>query len=167
MTRKKEVIENKKQMRFGRELLKALPPAKRDELYWAGLGPGEGYIGTWKIVHSLRHSLMIINRALTLDDLPDKTRDRLEKDKRYYTERIMDCYAMVMPYEKARLKAITISGDPDHPVHVEHDLSVLSDEELDFLARILPKLGGATSDPIGPEAAEGDATGGLQRRRRS
>jgi hypothetical protein len=36
-----------------------------------------------------------------------------------------------------------------HPQHVKHDLSQLTDAELIALARILPKLGGATgSEPM-------------------
>jgi hypothetical protein len=87
------------------------------------------------------------------------SRDELEKKQRYYTEQILGCYCTVMPYEKAKLQAITISGDPNKPLHMTHDLSVLSDDELHVLARILPKLGGSTEE----DAAGDDVPPGSRR----
>jgi hypothetical protein len=50
-------------------------------------------------------------------------------------------------------------GDPKNPLHMTHDLSVLSDGELDALSRILPKLGGSTE----ADAADGDVPAGPRR----
>lgn len=143
-------------MQQTRRTLAALPPAKRDELHWAGLGPGDGYIGTWKMVHSLRHTLIGIMDNLHRDDLTDDVRKAFEEKRRYYTQQILACYCTVMPYEKAKLQSITLMGDPNKPLHMTHDFSSLSDGELDVLARILPKLGGAVEG----DAADGDITAG-------
>jgi hypothetical protein len=40
-----------------------------------------------------------------------------------------------------------VRGDPTAPIYHEVDLKGLSDIELSWLGRILPKLGGATDAP--------------------
>ena len=71
------------------------------------------------------------------------------EERRYLLDKIADLYTKVLPYERARLAAFRIAGDSDAPIHVKHDLSKLTDGELTFLAKIIPKLAGATggSDP--------------------
>jgi hypothetical protein len=66
-------------------------------------------------------------------------------ERRYLMKQIVNTFTKVMPYEKAKLAAFTISGDPKAPLHVEYDYSKLTDNELEVLARIIPKLGGASS----------------------
>jgi hypothetical protein len=45
-----------------------------------------------------------------LEGLTPAAREDLEEKKRYYTKQIIDCYSTVMPYEMAKMQAITISG---------------------------------------------------------
>jgi hypothetical protein len=65
-------------------------------------------------------------------------------------------YGKLLPREKPKLNSIEVNDDPQNPVHMLIDLTVLPDEDLHALARILPKLGGAT----GPEPDQGEAGGG-------
>jgi hypothetical protein len=65
-------------------------------------------------------------------------------------------YVKLLPHEKPKLNSIEVNDDPQNPVHMLIDLTVLPDEDLHALARILPKLGGAT----GPEPDQGEAGGG-------
>jgi hypothetical protein len=53
---------------------------------------------------------------------------------------IVEIYGKVMPYEKARLGPFTISGDPNAPIHVKHDLSKLTDGELASLPELSQSL---------------------------
>jgi hypothetical protein len=41
-------ISNRNLMWQARQTLAALPQKERDALHYAGLGPGDGYIGMWK-----------------------------------------------------------------------------------------------------------------------
>jgi hypothetical protein len=145
-------VTNRKLMRQARKTLAALPPKERDALHWNGIGPGDSYIGMWRIVTQYRHRLREIQIGLSNPNIKPATKRDLEKDWRYLMEQIVKLYSTVLPYEKAKLSAITISGDPTNPMHVEHDLSHLTDGELRALARILPKLGGVT----GPRPDAGD-----------
>jgi hypothetical protein len=79
--------------------------------------------------------------------------------ERYYAERVVAIYCKLLGHEKPKLQAITLMGDPKNPLHMTHDLSVLSDGELDALSRILPKLGGSTE----ADAADGDVPAGPRR----
>jgi hypothetical protein len=76
-------------------------------------------------------------------------RREMEKNERYYAEEIKDMYGRVLGCEKPKLQSIEVRGDPRNPLNMSIDLSGLPDEDLNDLARILPKLGGA----IGPDAA--------------
>jgi hypothetical protein len=50
-------------------------------------------------------------------------------------------YVKLLPHEKPKLNSIEVNDDPQNPVHMLIDLTVLPDEDLHALARILPKLG--------------------------
>jgi hypothetical protein len=149
----RSIIKNRHQLRQAREALKGLPPKEREALHWNGIGPGDGYIGFWKTVKYYRQKIAGIEVALRNNKLSAETRQELKADLRYYAEQVLMIYGKVIGFEKAKLQSITLKGDPDNPLHMNLDmnldLSVLSDEELDVLARILPKLGGAS----GPASA--------------
>jgi hypothetical protein len=87
-------------------------------------------------------------------------RHDLKKDERYLAEEIKDLYGKVLGKEKASLQSVTLKGDPRNPLHMAVDLSGLPDEDLDALARIIPKLAGGT----GPEhSGEGDVSPSARR----
>src|SRR5262245_51124349 len=68
-----------------------------------------------------------------------------ESKWKYLMERITDCCSTLMPFEKARLRAVALSSDYGSPMFAKVDLSHLPDEDIFALARILPKLGGGTA----------------------
>ena len=90
---------------------------------------------------------------------------QLEKDIRYYCERITFIYGKLLVHEKPKLASVEFKGDQQNPVYHEVDLKNLSDEDLNALARILPKLGGATG-PGGegrdPQTGDQALTGGAR-----
>jgi hypothetical protein len=47
-------------------------------------------------------------------------------------------------HEKPKLASVEFKGDQQNPIYQEVDLKNLPTEDLHALARILPKLGGAT-----------------------
>jgi hypothetical protein len=112
-----------------------------------GIGPGDAYVGFWKTVANYRRRLSQIVAMLKKENLPPETRRELKKDMRYYSEQVVMIYGKVIGFERPLLKSIQVKGDPDNPLNVnmDLDLSGLSDEELVVLARILPKLGGASA----------------------
>jgi hypothetical protein len=59
-------------------------------------------------------------------------------------------------HEKPKLQSIEVNDNPQNPVHMQIDLTGLLDEDLQALARILPKLGGSN----GPVPDQGGAGGG-------
>jgi hypothetical protein len=58
----------------------------------------------------------------------------------------------ILPFERPRLAAITVKGDPENPLRVKADLSALSDEELDQLERICLKAGAGNTGGAGRDA---------------
>jgi hypothetical protein len=100
-----------------------------------------------------------MGRALRCNPLPlpqgqvtHSRRQELERNERYLTEQIVSIYVKLLPHEKPRLNSIDLKGDPQNPLQMQVDLTGLSDGDLHALARILPKLGGATD--------QGEAGGG-------
>jgi hypothetical protein len=139
------------------------------------VGPGDGYIGFWKTVKYYRQKIAGIERALRDDKLSPMTRRELKADARYYAEQVTMIYGKVIGLEKAKLQSITLKGDPDNPLqmnlNMDLDLSVLSEEELAVLARILPKLGSASgpasaAQDVLPEGGRGEATSSRKPRAR-
>jgi hypothetical protein len=140
--RSKSIISNKKQLKIAREAIRAVPPEKRDELRYQGLGPGDAYIVMWRALNLYRRRLADLGSPLP----PVEAGSKWE----YLMERITDCCATLMPFEKARLTAVQVSGDGTNPMFAKVDLSHLPDEDIHALARILPKLGGGTAGPAPP-----------------
>ena len=145
--RARSIISNRKNLKIARDAMAALPPEKRDELRFAGLGPGEAYIVMWRVLNTYRRRAAILQG---LPDLSDEQQLRVDD----LLERIIACCTSLMPYEKARLTAVKVSGDSGNPMFAKVDLSHLPDEDIHALARILPKLGGGTAN-----GAQGDAAG--------
>jgi hypothetical protein len=107
------------------------------------IGPGDSYIGLWRIVNHYRHRLLGIQSSLAKHGLLTHRRQQeLEQDERYLTEQIIKIYVRLLPHEKPKLNSIELNDGPQNPVHMQIDLTVLPDEDLHALARILPKLGG-------------------------
>jgi hypothetical protein len=97
-----------------------------------------------RTVNHYRGKIAGFQAMLKTDSLTLSKRQKLEELERYYAERVVAIYCKLLGHEKPKLQAITLIGDPKNPLHMTHDLSVLSDGELDALSRILPKLGGST-----------------------
>jgi hypothetical protein len=95
-------------------------------------------------VNHYRAKIAGYQSELRTGNLKPSKRQELQRDERYYAEQVVAIYGRLLGHEKPKLQAITLMGDPKNPLHMTHDLSVLSDGELDALSRILPKLGGST-----------------------
>jgi len=146
----RSMILNGNQMRKAREALKALPPEQREELHYQGIGPGDSYVGMWRMVNRYRYRLNSLDQEMRADMTTSKWYE-LEKHARYYPEQITSLYGKLLVHEKPKLASVEFKGDQQKPIFQEVDLRNLSNEDLDALARILPKLGGAT----GPGGSEG------------
>jgi hypothetical protein len=89
------------------------------------------------------------DRELSKQEHADLRLERiaLEEKDDLLTQRILTTYGKLLPHEKPRLQSVEVKGDQQGPLYHEVDLSRLSREDLLALARILPKLGGAPSEP--------------------
>jgi hypothetical protein len=156
------MILNRNQMRKARDSLKALPPEQREQLRYQGIGPGDSYIGMWRMVNCYRFRVNALCKAKTRADVTPIEERQLEKDIRYYCERITFIYGKLLVHEKPKLASIEFKGDQQNPVYQEVDLKNLSNEELHALARILPKLGGASQsgEPAAGARRDAPARGG-------
>jgi hypothetical protein len=47
-------------MKQAREAIRALPTKERDKLTWNGIGPGDSYIGMWRMLNRYRYKLSIV-----------------------------------------------------------------------------------------------------------
>jgi hypothetical protein len=77
----RSIVSNRNQMRQAREALKAVPLEQREELRRNGIGPGDSYIGMWRMVNRYRYRLDILDQEMRADTTPKKRRE-LEKDIR-------------------------------------------------------------------------------------
>jgi hypothetical protein len=148
-------------MRQAREALRALPPEQREELRFNGIGPGDSYLDVWRMVNLYRRRLdQIVTRishherrgALDAGELA-----KMERDERYYSAQITSLCGKLLVHEKPKLASVELKGDPQSPLYHEVDLKNLSDEDLHALARILPKLGGASQSGELAAGAQGNA----------
>jgi hypothetical protein len=140
----RSTVSNRNQMRQAREVLKALPPKQREELRYHGIGPGDSYIGMWRMVNAYRFKLNALCKAQARDNVTPIEERQLERDIRYYSEQITFLYAKLLVHEKPKLASVEFKGDQQRPIYQEVDLKILPTEDLQALARILPKLGGAS-----------------------
>src|SRR5215470_8028822 len=151
----RSIISNRNKLRKAREALRALPAERREELRFNNIGPGDSYVGIWRVVNAYRRRFNDVEIALRQSGLSLAKEHDLRKEWRQLLEQIVGCYSTILPFEKAKLTTIKVSGDPmTPPMYSKFDLSHLPDEDINALARILPKLGGATAT-----GAQGDAAG--------
>jgi hypothetical protein len=132
------------------EELAALTPEERDGLRWRGIGPGDSYVGIWRLLNLYRMKLVKVQEMMTKHGEGSRSPGSAmsyEEKEQLYLDRIQEIYKALLPHEKAKLQSITHLGDPAHPVYHEVDLKGLPTEDLKALARILPKLGGAAAEP--------------------
>ena len=149
-------VSNRNKLRQAREALRSPRPEQREELRWNGIGPGDSYIGLWRMVNRHRHRLATVQGMLDAKTLPPSRRHELEKTERYLSEQIVSIYAKLLGHEKPKLASVEFKGDPKDPLQTQIDLTCLPDEDLYALSRILPKLGGATG-PDAPAGSDVDA----------
>jgi hypothetical protein len=161
----RSTVSNRTKLRKAREEMKALPREQRDQLRYNGIGPGDGYVGMWRMLNRDRRRLEGVEGRMTaiksrLDDKGLSGQGRadlrlelsaLEEKDDLLSQRILATYGRLLPHEKPRLQSVEVKNDPTGPLYHEVDLSRLSREDLLALARILPKLGGAPSEPAPPE----------------
>jgi hypothetical protein len=114
----------------------------------------------WRMVNACRFRLNALFKDQTRADVPPVEERQLEKDIRYYSEQITSLYAKPLVHEKPKRASVEVKGDQQKPIYHELDLKNLSDEDLEALARILPKLGGASQSG---EAAAGAIDAGARR----
>jgi hypothetical protein len=135
--------------------LAALTPGDRNSLHWRGIGPGDSYVGIWRLLNLYRMKLVKVQELMTKYGEGSRSPGiviNYEQKEQLYLDRIQEIYKALLPHEKAKLQSITHLGDPAHPVYHEVDLKGLPTEDLKALARILPKLGGALGIASGPTA---------------
>jgi hypothetical protein len=83
---------------------------KREELRWNGIGPGDAYVGIWRIVNAYRRKAHEVQIGLSRPNIMPATKHELEKERRYLMEQIIDIYSTILPFEKAKLAAVTLTG---------------------------------------------------------
>jgi hypothetical protein len=88
------------------------------------------------MLNNYRHRLNGVQGQLTQENTP-ANKAHLEADKRYYSEQIIGMYLKLLRHEKPKLRSIEFKDDPNNPLHMQVDLKVLSDADLQALSRIL------------------------------
>jgi hypothetical protein len=127
-------------------------------LRYKGIGPGDSFVGMWRMVNFYRYRLNILDQEMRTETTPSKSCE-LEKDSRYYSEQITSIYGKLLIHEKPRLSSVEVKGDPQNPLHTNVDLTGLPDEDIHALARIIPKLGGSVRHE---KVSRGDLDAGLR-----
>jgi hypothetical protein len=99
------------------------------------------------MLNNYRHRLNGIQGQLTQENTP-ANKAHLEADKRYYSEQIIGMYLKLLRHEKPKLQSIEFKDDPNNPLHMQVDLKVLSDADLQALSRILRLAAQRDRNPI-------------------
>ena len=118
---------------------------QREELRFNNIGPGDSYVGIWRVVNTYRRRFNDVEIALRQPGLSPAKEQDLRKEWRQLLEQILECYSTILPFEKAKLTTVRLSGDAGGQMYSKVDLSHLPDEDVHALARILPKLCGSTA----------------------
>jgi Group II intron, maturase-specific domain len=127
-------IDNYTAVRLRRWLrIKSRHPSANSASAYAGIGPGDSYIGLWRMLNHYRHRLHGIQVQMGKPHRPT-VEASLQADERYYSEEIVGIYIKLLSYEKPKLKSIEFKCDPNNPLHMQVDLKVLSDADLQALA---------------------------------
>jgi hypothetical protein len=95
-----------------------------------GMGPGDAYRGLWLLAMECREK---IRQAQT-----DERRD-------HYTYNYMQTLRYILPFERPRLQAIKVEGDPNHPTLPAEEVAkamagVLTKDELRMLDVVAMKI---------------------------
>jgi hypothetical protein len=104
--------------------------SERSRFEKAGIEPGEAYRGLW----------------LHLLDVKDRiSHAKNDEDKKYWLREYSLTLHRILPYERPRLTAVKVSGDPDAPVMspemvAETLAKTLSIAELELLDKVALKL---------------------------
>jgi hypothetical protein len=133
--------------------------ADRERYERAGLGPGEAYRGLWRHLHDV------------LDDMKAAKAANDEPSRRFFMHEYSLTLYRLLPFERPRLKTITLQGDPDRPVMSQEQqmaevvAKMLTQEEIAILDRVAIKLvthagGGTTFDTAGDLIGGIDASRG-------
>jgi hypothetical protein len=125
----------------------------RERFRRIGLGPGESYIGLWRICGDYLEMRDALRRKLASEGLKGVARQRALARHDLLQEQICEVLRFILPFERPKLAAIEVSGDQINPARVKPDLTKLTDEELGQLERIVLKVGTGASG--GPDANAG------------
>src|SRR6516225_9847497 len=60
----RSIVSNRNKLRKAREALRALPPERREELRFNNIGPGDSYVGIWRVVNVYRRRFNDVEIAL-------------------------------------------------------------------------------------------------------
>jgi hypothetical protein len=122
----------------------------RERFRRVGLGPGESYVGLWRICADHLEIREAIRRKLASDDLKASERRLMMARHDLLQEQLVDILRFILPFERPKLSPIEVSGDQLNPARVKPDLTKLTDEELGQLEKIVLKVGtGASGGPDG------------------
>lgn len=107
-------------------------------------GPGHAYEGLWWLARQYRAQLQVEAER----GIPDL--DRLVAAQ----ERLGRTLRELVQYERPKLKSVTLKGDPENPLRVKADLTVLTDAELDLLEKLCLKAGAGHTGGSGRDTAD-------------
>jgi hypothetical protein len=115
-----------------------------------GLGPGDAYLGLWRLFHDDFDLVQALRKKLA--DSALKGRERKDFLARYdaVMSRSIDTLSRIVPYERSRLKAKEAPPDQHEHGRVPPDLTKLTRAELDALEKMVLKVSGGRTDTTTP-----------------
>jgi hypothetical protein len=111
------------------------------------IGPGDSYIGLWRLVSHYRHRLFGVQRSLANGPLTHSRRQELERDERYLTKRIVKIY--VIAARKTEIELDRFEGRPAEPAAHGMSLNHWKDELYD--RAVIKEREQRPVDPYDPE----------------
>jgi hypothetical protein len=135
-------VSHRTKMGQARAALRALPPEQREELRYKGIGPGDSYIGMWKLVNYYRRLVdELEGRAYKgLSMISTQEREEL----RGYLDQVGTLYGKLLVHEKPKLQSVQIvGGDQAHPIIRDGQFDVTGEKFGEF-----PTLGLRVMDGV-------------------
>jgi hypothetical protein len=84
--------------------LAALTPEERNGLIWRGIGPGDSYVGIWRLLNLYRSKLVRVQEQMTRFGEGSRTGGSgmtFEEKEQVYLDRIEGIYRALLPLKEA------------------------------------------------------------------
>jgi hypothetical protein len=124
--------------------------ADRQRFERNGLGPGDGYLGLWRLFHDDYDLIYALRKKLTGEAVKGEERAFMISRHDTSMARAIDTLYKITAFERPKMRAKEAPPDQVPYDRVPPDLTKLTCAELDALEKMVLKVSGGRSDTTTP-----------------